>query len=116
MKTTIIAIAFVFVAALAPAFAQDGGGFAGPGPGVITVKDAKEMRDDSKVTLRGYIVQHIGDDKYLFTDGTGSIRVEIDRDKWRGLTVGSKDLVEIQGEVDKDWNSVEIEVDRISKA
>ena len=34
---------------------------------------------------------------------------------WNGVTVTPKDTVEIQGEVDKDWNSVEIDVKQIRK-
>lgn len=91
------------------------GGFTGPGPALTTVQQAREMRDDSHVALRGNIVQHLGKDKYLFRDGTGTVTVEIDHDKWAGQDVGPDDTVEIYGEVDKDWNSVEIDVDRLVK-
>lgn len=92
---------------------QGKGGFTGPGPAVVTVKQALEMRDDAKVTLRGNIVQHLGGDKYLFKDATGTVKVEIDDDEWGGQSVGPDDTVELYGEVDKDWNSVEIDVDRL---
>lgn len=91
------------------------GGFSGPGPVAVSVKQALEMRDDTKVTLRGNIVQYLGDDKYLFRDATGSVRVEIDDDEWEGQTVSPEDTVELYGEVDKDWNSVEIDVKRLRK-
>lgn len=91
------------------------GGFSGPGLAPTTVREAATMRDDARVTLRGNIVQHLGKDKYLFRDETGTIRVEIDSHKWQGLTITPDDRVEIQGEVDKDWNSVEVDVDRIAK-
>ncbi|SBW08896.1 Protein YgiW [uncultured delta proteobacterium] len=91
------------------------GGFSGPGVAPVTVKDAATMRDDAYVVLRGAITQHLGKDKYLFQDATGTIRIEIDHDKWSGQTVTPSDTVEIHGEVDKDWNSVEIDVDRIVK-
>lgn len=89
---------------------QMSGGFSGPGPALTTAADAATMRDDTPVVLRGNIVRHLGKDKYLFKDASGTIRVEIDRDKWQGQTITPGDLVEIQGEVDKDWNSVEVEV------
>lgn len=92
-----------------------GGGFTGPGPALTTVKEAQGMRDDTRITLNGQIVQHLGGDRYLFKDHTGSIRVEIDDDEWMGQTVGPDDTVEIYGEVDKDWNSVEIDVKRLTK-
>lgn len=92
-----------------------GGGFSGPGPAVMTVQQALSMRDDSMVTLRGNIVQHLGGEKYLFRDSTGAVTVEVDDDKWNGQTVGPDDQVEIHGEVDKDWNSVEVDVERLIK-
>ncbi len=91
------------------------GGFSGPGPAPTTAKEAAAMRDDARVLLRGNIVQHLGKDKYLFKDASGTIRVEIDHDKWRGLTVSPADTVELQGEVDKDRHSVKVDVDRVTK-
>ena len=95
--------------------AQNQGGFTGPSVEVITVEQAKNMNDDAFVILRGSIKQNVGDDIYVFTDGTGSINVEIDEDEWNGLNVGPVDVVEIRGEVDKGWSTLEIDVDRISK-
>ena len=73
------------------------------------------MRDDAPVTLRGNIVKHLGKDKYLFQDSSGTIQVEIDDDKWQGQTIGPNDTVELHGEIDRDFNSVEVEVDRVVK-
>jgi len=99
-----------------PAATQtQGGGFVGPNGSSATVESAKSLRDDTWVTLRGNIVERISDDLYLFKDGTGTINVDIDDKRWNGLTVTPQDTVEIQGEVDKDWNSVEIDVKQIRK-
>ena len=92
-----------------------GGGFTAPGPALSTVQQAKDMRDDSPVTLQGHIVQHLGDDHYLFKDNTGTINVEIDHKRWQGQNVGPNDLVEISGEVEKDWSELGIDVKRIIK-
>ena len=92
-----------------------GGGFTGPGPALSTVQQARDMRDDSPVTLQGHIVQHLGDDHYLFKDNTGTINVEIDHKRWQGQNVGPNDLVEISGEVEKDWSELGIDVKRIIK-
>lgn len=94
-----------------------GGGFSGPGVevDVITIEQAKGMRDDTPVVLRGKIQQKIGDELYVFSDDTGTVNIEIDDDDWMGLTVGPDDLVEITGEVDKGWTKMEIEVDQIQK-
>ncbi|HAD4481819.1 TPA_asm: YgiW/YdeI family stress tolerance OB fold protein [Salmonella enterica subsp. enterica serovar Typhi str. CT18] len=92
-----------------------GGGFVGPNGSSTTVESAKSLRDDAWVTLRGNIVGRISDDLYVFKDATGTINVDIDHKRWNGLTVTPQDTVEIQGEVDKDWNSVEIDVKQIRK-
>ena len=91
------------------------GGFVGPNGSITTVASAKALRDDAWVTLRGNIVERISDDLYVFKDATGTVNVDIDHKRWNGVTVTPQDVVEIQGEVDKDWNSVEIDVKQISK-
>ena len=117
--------------AVLAANAQEGGGFTGPdssgyggnGQGggftgdrqVVTVQQALKFRDDTPVILQGRIIRALGREKYVFEDSTGTIVVEIDHDKWRGLTVGPDDRVEISGEVDKNRNRVEIDVDRIRR-
>jgi uncharacterized protein (TIGR00156 family) len=77
-------------------------GFVGASTGT-TVAEANRMRDDRSVVLTGYIVRHIREDYYLFRDDTGEIRVEIDRRAWGGLNVSENDLIEIRGEIDRDW-------------
>jgi TIGR00156 family protein len=89
------------------------GGFSGPGPSVSSVSQAKKMRDDSQVVLRGNIVQQISHEKYLFQDSTGTVIVDIDDKDWAGQIVTPQNTVEIYGEVDKDWNSVEVNVERV---
>lgn len=91
------------------------GGFTGPSGAVTTVANAKSLRDDTWVTLRGKITERISDDLYKFQDASGVINVDIDHKRWNGVTVGPQDTVEIQGEVDKDWNSVEIDAKQIRK-
>lgn len=86
-----------------------------PNGSSTTVESAKSLRDDTWVTLRGNIVERISDDLYVFKDATGTVNVDIDHKRWNGVTVTPQDVVEIQGEVDKDWNSVEIDVKQITK-
>lgn len=95
--------------------AKSGRRIPGPNGSVATVESAKSLRDDTWVTLRGNIVERISDDLYVFKDASGTINVDIDHKRWNGVTVTPKDTVEIQGEVDKDWNSVEIDVKQIRK-
>ena len=123
------AIAAILALASAPAFAATQGGFSGPstttttqtggfvGPNgtVTTASNAKTMRDDTWVTLRGNIIERVSDDLYIFKDASGTVNVDIDHKRWNGQTITPQDVVELQGEVDKDWNSVEIDVKQIRK-
>lgn len=68
-----------------------------------TVAEANRMRSGSQVVLTGHIVHNIREEYYLFRDNTGEIRVEISRRVWGGLSVTENDLVEIRGEVERDW-------------
>lgn len=124
----IATIAAILALASAPVFAADqggfsgpsstvaqGGGFVGPNGTVTTTANAKSMRDDTWVTLRGNIIERVSDDLYIFKDASGTVNVDIDHKRWNGLVVTPQDLVEINGEVDKDWNSVEIDVKQIRK-
>ncbi len=94
---------------------NNGGGFTGPSVEIITVEQAKGMSDDTFVILQGNIKQNIGDELYVFTDASGSINIEIDDDDWNGVSVGPDDLVEIRGEIDKGWTTLEIDVDQVRK-
>ena len=79
------------------------------------VGEAKKLSDDTPVVLTGKIVRSLGSEKYEFKDKTGSVTLDIDNDDWNGVNVGPEDTVEIQGEVDKDFTSFEIDVDRVIK-
>jgi uncharacterized protein (TIGR00156 family) len=93
---------------------REGGGFTGPSAiAVSTIGEVKNMPDDATVALEGSIAGHLGEDRYLFTDGDASIVVEIDQDVWNGLTVGPDDILLISGEVERRFHRVEVEVDRI---
>ncbi len=89
------------------------GGFKGPASGLTTVAQAKSMRDDAWVVLEGHIVRQIGHELYEFKDDSGSISIEVDDKRWLGQNVTPSDKIRIEGEVDKDWNSVEIDVKTI---
>jgi uncharacterized protein (TIGR00156 family) len=90
-------------------------GYTGPGLEPVTVAEARSLRDDSPVVLRGRIERFLGDEKYLFSDDSGTITVEIDNGLWTGLSVNENDTVEISGEIDKDIRGVEVEVSGIKK-
>lgn len=91
------------------------GGFTGPSGSVVTVKQVQDMKDDSWVILRGNIVERVGEDDYTFRDASGSLKVEIDHKRWNGQSVAPGDKVEIQGEVDKESNRIELDVKQLRK-
>ncbi|KAA5940168.1 YgiW/YdeI family stress tolerance OB fold protein [Pantoea sp. Bo_2] len=97
-----------FVSAEGQGYSQ--GGFKGPTPGAVSVAQAKTLRDDAWVVLEGNIIRQVGHELYEFKDTTGSIYVDIDDKRWMGQTLSPADKVRIEGEIDKDWNSVEIDV------
>ncbi len=92
------------------------GGFSGGGNQVSTVREALRMRDDQYVTLTGYIVRQIDDDDYIFQDSTGSIRVEIDDDDWRGIRANPQTKLTITGEIDRDDGRNTVDVDYVRLA
>lgn len=112
MKKALINLSVLACATLAlPAVAEfkgtsSAGGYVGPS----SVKSAntaeailKNPIDDQRVTLRGNITRHIGGDKYMFSDGTGEIRVDIDDHQFPPQTIDETTTVEITGEVDSDF-------------
>ncbi|MBX3651838.1 MAG: NirD/YgiW/YdeI family stress tolerance protein [Burkholderiales bacterium] len=95
-----------------------GAQYTGPGatamPGSVA-EVLKDPVDDRKVLLRGKLLKKVSSDKYLFSDGTGEIRVEIDDDLLRGIRVSETSVIEIYGEIEKDFmRDPEIDVKRIA--
>jgi uncharacterized protein (TIGR00156 family) len=85
-----------------PGFAD----YRGPGtqPGEITVKQILDKpHDEQVVVLQGTIVRQEKKDRYVFTDGTGEIRVEIAAKKFPAEPVVPTTRVQIHGEVEKDF-------------
>ncbi|MCG7656942.1 YgiW/YdeI family stress tolerance OB fold protein [Wielerella bovis] len=83
-----------------------------------TVQATQNMRDGYHVILEGYITGragHVDSKKFFFQDETGSLKVEIDDDVWRGQKVSPHTKVRIWGEVDRDSfnRAMEVEVDRL---
>jgi uncharacterized protein (TIGR00156 family) len=70
--------------------------------------------DDQYVVLRGNLTSRVGGEKYMFTDGSGQIRVDVDDDVFPRHRIGPETVVELHGEVEKDFmQSPEIDVDRV---
>ena len=67
--------------------------------------------DDQRVVLTGRLTNYLGHDHYEFADDTGRIEVELDDDKnWSHISKGQ--LITIFGKVDREYNSVSIDVKR----
>ena len=106
-----IALSFVLPLIVLSAQAQ----YLGPNSHVAnTISEVlKNSVDDQPVVLEGYLIKKVGKKKYLFSDGTGEIRVEIDQEKFR-FPVTEKTKVRLIGEIEKEFiKDVEIDVDRI---
>ena len=88
-------------------------GFIGEKLSPTNVADALAQKDDTPVVLEGKITKHLHKDKYLFTDDTGTVTVEIEYQDWNGIDVSPADTVRIRGEVDKGWYDTKIDVDSI---
>ena len=91
------------------------GGFSGPGPEVVTVKQALAMSDKDWVCLKGNITQSLGDKEYIFKDASGSVNVKIGHKEWQGQMIGPNDVVEVRGRVKKDWTRTGIKVKEVIK-
>lgn len=106
-------------AALTVGAAAYADGYYGGGPQGFNTPDVgsvagvkRNAYDDQWVTLRGRLVNYLGEDRYEFSDDTGSIEVELDDDQnWSFVSKG--ELIELTGEVDKDFFFTTIDVKRI---
>ncbi len=115
-KLAVLAVTSVFClagsAAMADGWYGNGGAPQGFTANLNTVQAVKsDARDDQYVTLRGRLVDYLGHDHYEFADNTGTIEVELDDDyDWSFISKG--ELIEIYGQVDKDFFSTSIDVKR----
>lgn len=63
-----------------------------------TISKARAQPDGRPVILRGRLRAKVADERYVFTDDTGEIIVEIDDEDMPAVDAG--DTVELHGEVD----------------
>lgn len=83
-----------------PALAQFDGPSAG-GRNATVAQAANSLRIGTYVTLTGNIVEHLREDYFTFKDASGSIRVEVPANVFRGQRVVPATIVRITGEVDR---------------
>ncbi len=122
MKKTIIAITAALILSPTIALADNGDhnqkhaklNYTGP---VTTTTIAELLKDTSMfaeqdTTIDGRIIRHIRKDKYLFSDGTNEIQIELDDDISLPTAINETTNVRIFGEYEG-GNTPEIEVDRL---
>lgn len=82
----------------------------------VTVQQALNLADKSKVQIKGNVIKNLGNEKYQFRDQTGTIMVEIDDELWQNKAVSSSQIVTLIGEIDidlKPTKHVTIDVDQV---
>ncbi|MDO9406493.1 MAG: NirD/YgiW/YdeI family stress tolerance protein [Polaromonas sp.] len=82
---------------------------------LMTVKQVLDTgKDDQHARLQGRIVSHDGSKNYTFADDSGRMPVEISTKRFPpGQPIGVEQRVEIVGEIDKGFRSMEFEVDQL---
>ena len=87
--------------------------FIGPGANntLVAVSQIEGMRDDTRVTLVGNLVNQVAEEFYTFQDDTGKMVVQIDDDELRGLKVTPETKIRIKGDVDDDKHNSRVDVD-----
>lgn len=78
-----------------------------------TVDEAIQLKNKTPIVLEGQIQKHVHKDKYLFSDGTNQMTVEIKNNRWNDVDVTPNDRVRLTGEIDRDSDGVKLEVKRI---
>ena len=100
-----------------PAQAQ----YTGPGSEIKfhTIKEVKDDaikldRKDTYVRVKGFIIERVNDEDYVFQDSTGKIRVEIEDKYFPGFHIDENTEVIITAEVDYDLlDGTELEVEKV---
>lgn len=104
---------FVLLGLAAPASAQ----FVGPGA-QEPVTDVQAVldnpADEQRVVLHGRILKQVGEEQYVFTDGTAQIRIELDGEALLRQRITPETEVELYGEIEDDFlQDPEIDVERV---
>jgi uncharacterized protein (TIGR00156 family) len=105
-----------FATGAAAQYTGPGARAAAPAAPLRSVKDVlASPADDRPVELTGTIVRQLDRETYVFSDGTGEIQVEIDREDFPAdAPVAADTRVTIHGEVDtRLGRAPEIDVERL---
>jgi uncharacterized protein (TIGR00156 family) len=83
---------------------------------MVTVAEAKQLPDETAVTLSGVIVRKTHKDHFELKDSSGKIGIEVDSDLWRPMGLKAGDKVKVMGEVDTHTGqATDIDVVQIGK-
>jgi uncharacterized protein (TIGR00156 family) len=82
---------------------------------IMTIEQAKNMHDGATISLRGNLIKHDGDDRYLFRDKTGAIVTIIPAAVFDGQEIKPDKLVSINGSLDKKMTPPVVRVDKLRK-
>ena len=90
--------------------------YTGPGGAQsLSVAEVLEApQEDTVVSIEGKLTRKIDDEEYIFSDGTGEIKVEINDEDLPTETVDENTQLVITGEVDRKFmRAPKIEVDSV---
>lgn len=90
-------------------------GYTGPGGSqAVTVSQVSGLADNAYVSLDGFIVQSLRENKFTFKDDSGSIIVDVNDDLLEVTPAFNEQTkVRIFGSVDQKWQGFEIDVERL---
>ena len=91
------------------------GSYTGPGPELVSVKQALSMPDGTWVSIKGKVTKYLGGKEYIIADSSGAADAKIGANAWMGQNVSESDTVVFQGKVKKEWSNTRIDVKRVSK-
>ncbi|KGT46866.1 NirD/YgiW/YdeI family stress tolerance protein [Acinetobacter sp. HR7] len=82
----------------------------------VSVAQAKQLADETAVTLSGVIVKRTKGDHFQFKDGSGTIEIDVDDEVWKPLRLKAGDQVNIVGEVNvQSGQAPIIDVEKLEK-
>lgn len=81
----------------------------------MAIEQAKTLHDGATVSLRGNLIDHKGDDRYVFRDKSGEINVIIPSAVFDGREVQPDQMININGSLDKKAKEPLVRVNRLQK-
>lgn len=78
-------------------------------------RTGKTLHDGATVSLRGNLIDHKGDDRYVFRDKSGEINVIIPSAVFDGREVQPDQMININGSLDKKAKEPLVRVNRLQK-